>query len=425
MAADFYDLLGIDEDAEPEELKTAYRTAVRRYHPDVNDKDEADAQFKVVKTAYEVLSNPKERSRYDRVGHRTYVRDHLEGLPTTVVSTVEGDVGNRPGTTPDASETKPKGSSRWDQSAGSRAAGNTESTSDHATTSGHSSTSRSNDERRSAGDATEARATSGRRTASDGVDDGVSEKGATRNGTDQRDYSPNASAAVQSASESPGSDASTTSDRIDEGSPAGEPASGSDKAGNSSSQTQAAGTTTGTRQPSVTERGRRDAHRIGLRRGFGASLIGLLVYLVGIGDYIVASGLVSDAILKGLTTSPVPTLLQGIEIRDPVVYLLASISDPGVALLFGIGLLVLPLTVGTTVLKYGRGVARLYAIAVLTPILWLSLVSESVATVAGVDFAGFTGPNFPLLGTILLLGVIPVGAALAFSIDVARYLHAS
>lgn len=424
MAADFYDLLGIDEDAEPEELKTAYRTAVRRYHPDVNDKDEADAQFKVVKTAYEVLSNPKERTRYDRVGHRTYVRDHLEGLPTTVVSTVEGDVGNRTGTTADASETKPTGSSRWEQSTGSQAAGKTESTSDNATSSGHSSTSRSNDDRRTVGDATEMGARSERRTGSDGVNDGVSEGAATRDGPDQRDDSPNASAAAQSASESLDSDASTTSDRIDEGSPAGEPASGPDKAGNSSSQTQAAGTT-GTRQPSATERGRRDAHRIGLRRGFGASLIGLLVYLVGIGNYIVANGLVIDAILEGLTTSPASTLLQGIEIRDPVVYLLASISDPGVALLFGIGLLVLPLTVGTTVLKYGRGVARVYALAVLTPILWLPLVSESVATVTGVDFAGFIGSNFPLLGTILLLAVIPVGAALAFSIDVARYLLAS
>jgi hypothetical protein len=82
MPDDFYDLLGVDQDASGEELKRAYRDMVRKYHPDVNDDERAHAQFKVVRTAYDVLSDPGERADYDRLGHETYVRRRLDGLPT-------------------------------------------------------------------------------------------------------------------------------------------------------------------------------------------------------------------------------------------------------------------------------------------------------------------------------------------------------
>jgi hypothetical protein len=82
MPDDFYDLLGVERDASPEELKRAYRDLVREYHPDVNDDERAHAQFKVVRMAYDVLSDPDERSDYDRLGHDTYVDRRLGGLPT-------------------------------------------------------------------------------------------------------------------------------------------------------------------------------------------------------------------------------------------------------------------------------------------------------------------------------------------------------
>lgn len=82
MPQDFYSLLDVPRTASPEEVKRAYRRTVRDYHPDVNDDDRATAQFKVVHEAYEVLSDPAEREKYDRLGHERYVAKELGGLPT-------------------------------------------------------------------------------------------------------------------------------------------------------------------------------------------------------------------------------------------------------------------------------------------------------------------------------------------------------
>lgn len=68
--ADYYELLGTSRDASPEELKRAFRKAALKYHPDRNPGDkEAERKFKEIAEAYEVLSNPQQRSRYDRYGH--------------------------------------------------------------------------------------------------------------------------------------------------------------------------------------------------------------------------------------------------------------------------------------------------------------------------------------------------------------------
>lgn len=60
-----YSVLGINENASPELVKRAYRRAARTYHPDINDDLDAAAQFIKVKQAYEVLSDPDLRARYD------------------------------------------------------------------------------------------------------------------------------------------------------------------------------------------------------------------------------------------------------------------------------------------------------------------------------------------------------------------------
>lgn len=67
---DYYEVLGVSRDAGPDEIKKAYRQAALRYHPDRNKTDpDAEAKFKEAAQAYEVLSDPQKRQRYDRYGH--------------------------------------------------------------------------------------------------------------------------------------------------------------------------------------------------------------------------------------------------------------------------------------------------------------------------------------------------------------------
>ena len=75
MAAkrDFYEVLGIDKNADEATIKKAYRKLAKKYHPDMNPGDkEAEKKFKEASEAYAVLSDPEKRKQYDQFGHAAF-----------------------------------------------------------------------------------------------------------------------------------------------------------------------------------------------------------------------------------------------------------------------------------------------------------------------------------------------------------------
>ena len=68
---DYYGLLGVSRSATDEQIRSAYRKLARQYHPDVNSASDASERFKAITEAYEVLTDPQRRQRYDMFGSTT------------------------------------------------------------------------------------------------------------------------------------------------------------------------------------------------------------------------------------------------------------------------------------------------------------------------------------------------------------------
>jgi curved DNA-binding protein len=78
---DYYATLGVKRAATPDEIKRAYRRLARKYHPDVSKEPDAEARFKEVAEAHEVLSDPEKRAAYDDVGQRYGQRGEFRPPP--------------------------------------------------------------------------------------------------------------------------------------------------------------------------------------------------------------------------------------------------------------------------------------------------------------------------------------------------------
>ena len=97
---DYYDVLGVEKNADDTTIKGAYRKLAKKYHPDVSQEQDAEAKFKEVQEAYEVLSDSQKRQQYDTFGHQA---NHGQGFNTggfdfdinDIFSSFFGGGGNR------------------------------------------------------------------------------------------------------------------------------------------------------------------------------------------------------------------------------------------------------------------------------------------------------------------------------------------
>lgn len=83
MAAkrDYYDVLGVSKTASAAEIKSAYRKLALEWHPDRNKSAEAEAKFKEINEAYQILSDPQKKSSYDQFGHAAFNQGAGAGGP--------------------------------------------------------------------------------------------------------------------------------------------------------------------------------------------------------------------------------------------------------------------------------------------------------------------------------------------------------
>ena len=90
---DYYQTMGVTKDATPEDIKRAHRKLARKYHPDVSKEKNAEAQFKELAEAYEVLRDPERRAAYDQLGANHHAGQEFRPPPEWASRQAAGSAG--------------------------------------------------------------------------------------------------------------------------------------------------------------------------------------------------------------------------------------------------------------------------------------------------------------------------------------------
>lgn len=369
MPVDFYELLGVERDAETAEIKQAFRQRAREYHPDVNDDERATAQFTVVRKAYEVLTDDAERADYDRMGHGTYVEKRLDGLTKF---RYPGKADEQAGSS---------GSGSADAGGRSGSSGSSTGRSSSSTSSSSSSSGRSS-----------GRASSSSSTAS-----------SSRSGRSRHSGSASSSRASGSSSRTTGASQSSA-------------ASGASRGRTRNTQSSRTGTNgrfererDGSESASASASGGTNP----LWFGWGVSLGALLAYLGGLAWHLSGDGAGFVTALASLdTAAPAAALLASSPLSVPSVAALQTAAATPTVVVLPVAAALLAVSVAGVIARFGHAwTTWVYALAAAVPLALVVAGAVGVGRPVAVDLLGFV--------------VCPLLGAGGFVVDAGWYLFAS
>ncbi|ELZ91536.1 chaperone protein DnaJ [Haloferax mucosum ATCC BAA-1512] len=371
MPVDFYELLGVERDAETSEIKQAFRQKAREYHPDVNDDERAPAQFTAIRKAYEILTDETERADYDRMGHGKYVETRLDGLTKFKFP---GQAGTGDGTDDESSGRSSARSSGSDRSSSS-------SRSSQATESSSRRSSRRRSSNRSSRTAS-SRSSSSRSSASSGTS---SSRSSSSRSSSSRSASSATTSSRGTSQSARGSGTGGTTGRFERESRASQSASAAKRE---------------SRNP--------------LWYGWALSLLSLLVYAGGFGWHLVGPGSSFLSALASIEMSaPTQTLFASSALSLPTTDALqVAVSSSPTTLVLPVASVLLATSLLAVIARFGHTwTTWLYAVAAVVP--------------AAIIAAGALGYGRPVAVDLVGLVVCPLVGAGGFVIDAGRYLFAS